>query len=160
MSTMKALRPPLPHHRSLIWFASGAHAIPPRFVLADASAPERVEVPHRARIIVRPAIPIAGSLPRGREWAISGSQAILPALLPRSKTPAESPAPCRSGTFDAAPASSTARASACRTISGLPRGLGACCLRFENDVATIPARLASGWLARLCREGVEPSGPR
>src|SRR5262245_36096049 len=45
MSTMKALRPPLPHHRSLIWFASGAHAIPPRFVLAAASAPERVEVP-------------------------------------------------------------------------------------------------------------------
>jgi hypothetical protein len=35
---------------------------------------------------------------------------------------------------------------------------GTCCLRFKNDVATIPARLASGWLARLCREGVEPSG--
>ena len=27
-----------------------------------------------------------------------------------------------------------------------------------GDVATAHARLASGWLARLCREGVEPSG--
>src|SRR5215831_19547012 len=60
--------PRSPHHRSLIWFASGAHVFPPRFVFAAASAPERVEVPHRARVIVRPAIPIAGSLPRGREW--------------------------------------------------------------------------------------------
>ena len=38
------------------------------------------------------------------------------------------------------------------------RGFSTCCLRFKNDVATIPAKLASGWLARLCREGVEPSG--
>jgi hypothetical protein len=27
------------------------------------------------------------------------------------------------------------------------RGFGTCCLRFKNSVATIPARLASGWLA-------------
>src|SRR5215510_945372 len=103
MSTMKALRPP-PSASPVTYLASGAHAIPPRFVLAAASAPERGEVPHRARIIVRPAIPFAGSLPRGREWDISGSQTILPAPLPRSKTPAESPAPCHSGTVDAAPA--------------------------------------------------------
>jgi hypothetical protein len=45
-----------------------------------------------------------------------------------------------------------------RSISGLPRGFSTCCLRFKNDVATIPARLASGWLARLCREGVKPTG--
>src|SRR5215510_9964091 len=31
-------------------FASGAHAIPPRFVLAVASAPGRVEVPPQAKI--------------------------------------------------------------------------------------------------------------
>src|SRR5262249_62195572 len=31
-------------------------------------------------------------------------------------------------------------------------------LRFKTGVATTPARLASGWLARLYREGVEPSG--
>ena len=44
------------------------------------------------------------------------------------------------------------------SISRLPRGLSTCCLRFMGDVATAHARLASGWLARLCREGVEPSG--
>ena len=30
--------------------------------------------------------------------------------------------------------------------------------RFKSDVATTHAKLASGWLARLYREGVEPSG--
>ena len=43
-------------------------------------------------------------------------------------------------------------------ISGLSRGFSTCCLRFTNGVATIHARLASGWLTRLYREGVEPSG--
>jgi hypothetical protein len=41
-------------------------------------------------------------------------------------------------------------------FGALSRGFGTCCLRFKNGVATIPARLASGWLARLCREGVDP----
>jgi hypothetical protein len=27
------------------------------------------------------------------------------------------------------------------------RGFGTCCLRFKNGVATIAAKLASGWLA-------------
>ena len=40
----------------------------------------------------------------------------------------------------------------------LSRGFGTCCLRFKNGVATTHAKLASGWLARLYREGVEPSG--
>jgi len=43
-------------------------------------------------------------------------------------------------------------------FGALSRGFGTCCLRFKNGVATIPAKLASGWLARLYREGVEPSG--
>src|SRR5262245_1667137 len=41
-------------------------------------------------------------------------------------------------------------------FGALSRGFGTCCLRFRNDVATVPARLTSGWLARLCREGVDP----
>src|ERR1700752_2404590 len=36
------------------------------------------------------------------------------------------------------------------------RGFNICCLRFKNGVATTHAKLASGWLARLCREGVDP----
>ena len=43
-------------------------------------------------------------------------------------------------------------------ISGLSRGFSTCCLRFMSGVAVIHARLASGWLARRCREGVQPSG--
>src|SRR5882724_2728748 len=43
-------------------------------------------------------------------------------------------------------------------FGALSRGFGTCCLRFKNDVATIHAKLASGWLAGLYREGVEPSG--
>ena len=106
--------------------------------------------------------PLVGLAPTGTTASLAArhlrSQAIHPVPLLRSRTPAEPTVPRHTGTVDAAPASSTARAPACRTISGLPRGLNTCCLRFENDVATIPARLASGWLAHLCREGVEPSG--
>jgi ABC-type taurine transport system substrate-binding protein len=40
----------------------------------------------------------------------------------------------------------------------LSRGFSTYCLRFKNGVATTHAKLASGWLARLYREGVEPSG--
>jgi hypothetical protein len=43
----------------------------------------------RARTIVQPAVLFAGSLSRGREWDLSGSQATHPVPLPRSKTPAE-----------------------------------------------------------------------
>src|SRR6266566_1574208 len=43
-------------------------------------------------------------------------------------------------------------------FGALSRGFDTRCLRFKNGVATIPAKLASGWLARLYREGVEPSG--
>src|SRR5258707_13080983 len=43
-------------------------------------------------------------------------------------------------------------------FGAVSRGFSPCCLRFKNRVATTPARLASGWLARLYREGVEPSG--
>src|SRR5262245_48353950 len=47
------------------------------------------------------------------------------------------------------------------SISGLPRGFSTCCLRFTSGVATTHARLAPGWLADLCREGVgSPPTPR
>jgi hypothetical protein len=43
-------------------------------------------------------------------------------------------------------------------FGALSRGFSTCCLRFKNGVATTHAKLASGRLARLYREGVEPSG--
>src|SRR5262245_25489565 len=96
---------------------------------------------------------------RGREWDLSGFQATPPVPLLRSRTPAESTVPRHDGLADAAPAVSTTKASAI-DISGLLRGFSTCCLRFMGDVATAHARLASGWLAGLYREGVEPSGSR
>ena len=58
------------------------------------------------------------------------------------------------------PCSVESKGSSVTRISGLLRGFSTCCLRFMGDVATAHARLASGWLARLYREGVEPSGLR
>ena len=45
-------------------------------------------------------------------------------------------------------------------FGALLRGFSTCCLRFTNGVAITHAKLASGWPARLYREGVEPSGSR
>src|SRR6516162_2667704 len=138
---------PPTHSRSLICFASGAHAIPPCFVLAASSAPGQAEAPPRARIIVRPAILFAGAHSRGRERDLSGSQAPHPVPLPRSKTPAEPTVLANNGTVDAAPASVTTKASAL-LISGLPRGFSTCCLRFKNGVATATCKTRfrlAGW---------------
>ena len=56
--------------------------------LAVARAPGRVEVPPGPGSLFSRR-PIAGVLSRGRERDLSGSQAIHPVPLPRSKTPAE-----------------------------------------------------------------------
>jgi hypothetical protein len=86
--------------------------IPPRFVLADASAPGRVEVPPRAGIIGQPAI----QLPACSHVGVSGTsqvsrQSVLclcPVLRPRpnQRTLASN------GCVDAAPANRRAEASA------------------------------------------------
>ena len=43
-------------------------------------------------------------------------------------------------------------------IRGQMHSFNTRCLRFTNRVASAHARLTSGWLAILYREGVEPSG--
>ena len=103
--------------------------------------------------------PIAGLLSRGHERDLPGSQAIRPVPLPRSRTPAEPTTP-RLLTVSSIlpPRFPRRRLQRLMNFGALSRGFGTCCLRFKNRVATIPARLASGWLAHLCREGVEPSG--
>ena len=57
-------------------------------------APGRSEGAFRARSIVQPTTPSVGLLSRGRERDLSGSQAIHPMPLPRSRTPAEPAIPC------------------------------------------------------------------
>jgi len=104
------------------------------------------------------AVLFAGSLSRGREWDLSGSQATHPVPLPRSKTRPNRRSLANDGLVDAAPAAVKDKRLQHCFISGLPRGFSTCCLRFKDGVATATCRLASGWLAGLCREGVEPSG--
>jgi len=128
-------------------------------VLAVAGAPERVEGPASSQDHCSAGDPTAGVLSRGREWDLSGSQAVRPVPLPRSTTPAESTLPRHWRSRRCCPCCRNSKGFSVTFISGLPRGFGTCCLRFTNGVATINARLASGWLAGLCREGVEPSGP-
>ena len=79
--------------------------------------------------------------------------------LPRSTTPAEPTTP-RLLTVSSMlpPHFPRRRLQRLMNFGALSRGFGTCCLRFKTGVATTPARLASGWLARLYREGVEPSG--
>jgi hypothetical protein len=104
--------------------------------------------------------PSAGSLSRGHERDLSGSQAIRPVPLPRSKTPAEPTIPRHWRFRRCCLRSNDSEGFSMRSISRLLRGFSTCCLRFKNGVAATPARLTSGWLAGLCREGVEPSGSR
>jgi hypothetical protein len=155
---MKALRPPLSASPVTYLFRfrcpRESSSVRARF----SSAPQRAEDAFRARIIVQPAIPLSGSLSRGREWDISGSQAIHPVPLPRSTTPAEPTVPRQWRSRRCCPCSRDSKGFSVISISGLPRGFSTCCLRFTSGVATTHARLASGRLARLYREGVEPSG--
>src|SRR5215831_12949325 len=136
MSTMKALRPPL---------AASSVAYLVRFRCPRDSSAVRARCCRRSR---------AGGGPASSQDHCSTGD-------PRSRIPAESAAPRHRETVPSMmPPQHRTRRLQRTFISRPPRGFSTCCLRFKNDVATIPARLASGWLASRYREGVEPSGPR
>src|SRR5262245_16707933 len=59
---------------------------------------------------------------------------------------------------DAAPAKQRAKAPACYQYRGYRAALAPAVYASRAVLPPPHARLASGWLARLCREGVEPSG--
>ena len=84
---------------------------------------------------------------RGREWDLSGLQAIHPVPLLRSRTPAEPMHPRLRGRIDAAPAIRTAKASTMADFGANPK------LRHLLSYASRArcrsrAKLASGWLAQ------------
>ena len=114
------LRLPGTPPRSLICFASGAHAnLLGSCLAACACAPGGSKGAVRAGGNVQPAPLIAGVFSRGRERDLPGSQAVHPVPLPRSRTPAESTIPrLFVGLVDAAPASRTAKAPACQLFRG------------------------------------------
>jgi hypothetical protein len=128
-----------------------------RFVLAAA-------LPEGRRSLPGPGFGLAGCpsfrlLSCGREWDLSGLQAILPVPLLRSRTPVEPTCPRPVGHIGAAPAGWTAKASAMSDFGANTQ------LRHTLPYASrgrcrTRARLASSWPASLCWEGVEPPGSR
>ena len=84
---------------------------PPLFVLALAALPDGWRT-HPGQGTWSAGHPVAGTLSRGRRRDLTGSQAIHPVPLPRSKTPAGPTIPHPDGVVDAAPAQPTAKAPA------------------------------------------------
>src|SRR5271157_5265104 len=155
---MKALRLPACASPVAYLFRFRGPRDPPLFVLALAALPDGWRT-HPGQGIWSAGRPFAGTLSLGRRRDLAGSQAIHPMPLPRSKTPAGPTIPHPDGVVGAAPAQPTAKAPAI-IISRLLTRLRHLLPTLTTGVAARHARLASGWLADLYREGVEPSGSR
>ena len=78
--------------------------------------------------------------------------------LLRSWTPVEPMCPCLGGHIGAAPTSGTVKASDDKHFGAHSRSFGTCSPTLRASCCHSRARLASGWLTGLYREGVEPSG--
>src|SRR5712664_2782829 len=102
-----------------------------------------------------PAVPAHS---RGRQWDLSGLQVIHPVSLLRSWTPVEPMCPCLGGHIGAAPTSGTVKASDDKHFGAQSRSFDTCSPTLRVSCCHSRARLASGWLAGLYQEGVEPSG--
>jgi hypothetical protein len=152
------LRLPATHIRSLICFASGVHAILLASCFATC-APGRSEGPsgpgslfnRRPDLPVRSHVDVNGTSQVPRRSILC----LCPALRPRPNRRSLASLTVSSMLPPRFPRQELQRLM---NFGALSRGFGTCCLRFKTGVATTPARLASGWLARLYREGVEPSG--
>src|SRR5262245_31092388 len=66
--------------------------------------------------------------------------------------------PCLGGHIGTAPTSGTVKASDDEHFGAHSRSFGTCSPTLRASCCHSRARLASGWLAGLYREGVEPSG--
>ena len=148
------LRLPVTPVRSLICFASGVHAtLLGSCLAACACAPGGSGgLPGRGHCSTGD--PIAGLLSRGCERDLPGFQAVHPVPLPRSRTPAESTIPrLFVGLVDAAPASRTAKASACQLFRGYRAASTPAA--YASRVMLPPplqSSLPAGWLASTGRE--------
>ena len=117
--TMKALRLPVRASTVAYWFASTAHAILLHSCLAAALPDARRSRPGQGLCWYRP--PFLRFAARGREWDLSGLQAIHPVPLLRSRTPVEPTCPRHHGRVGAAPAIRTAKASAMADFGANPQ---------------------------------------
>jgi hypothetical protein len=151
---MKALRRPTPHP-GCFWFATGFRA-----VLRGSCSPKRSRADGGA----------------ARAWAVWSAGGPVPAgvrvdgvgshrfpgdpsrAFARLDDPGRISGPSPKRSHRCCPRAQHGEGFSGHMISRLPQGFGTRCLRFARGVAAARARLASGWLVGLCREGVEPSG--
>src|SRR6202035_4780623 len=108
-STTKALRLPIRASAVTYGFVSAVHPIPPASCSPQRSCKVGGSFQARALGYRPPDFPVSSC---GREWDLSGLQAILPVPLLRSSTPVEPTCPRHLGHVDAAPALRTTKASA------------------------------------------------
>ena len=129
-----------------LWIRFRSPCVPRSFV-SRLSAPARSRGHLAGRGLCCPATLLRFHT-HGREWDLSGLQAILPVPLLRSSTPVEPTYPRHNGYVDAAPALRTTKASA-TGISGLTHAASApAVLRFAFRVAAhAQGSLPAGWLA-------------
>src|SRR6516165_8527976 len=145
--TIEVLRLPATHIRLLICFASGVRAILLASCFATC-APGRSEGPSGPGSLFnrRPDLPVCSHAD------VSGisqvSRQSIPCLCPALATPAEPTIPRLLAVSSMlSPRFPRRRLQRLMNFGALSRGFGTRYLRFKNSVATIPARLASGWLA-------------
>ena len=144
--------------RSLIFLASGVRTILRSSCRLGGAYRNRWRTPSRpGHLVSRPPI-CRHSLSR-TQADLTGSRAIRPMPCPQSRPQPDRRSFTLTGVVDAA-RSTHGEGSSNDNFEATHRGFGICCLRFTTDVAARHARLTSGWLADLYREGVEPSGSR
>lgn len=128
-------------------------------VRARRSAPARPQKPRRPGQFDHSAVPSAGSLVA---WTKTGSPR-FPGGPSHASAKLRDPGRTRSGKplrqAGAAPAAKKTRAPAFRAISGLATWLQHSLSTLQELCRQAPARLASGWLASLCRAGFDPAEP-
>jgi hypothetical protein len=107
-----------PRIRSHLWIRFHGPPAPPAFVSAAALPRARRSLPGPGLWV--PAARSSG-LASGREWDLSGLQAILPVPLLRSTTPVEPMRPRHAGHLGAAPATHTAKASTTADFGANPQ---------------------------------------
>lgn len=145
-------------HTGPLWFRCPAPALPSFALCSRSRAPVRPEAVFSGQGHFVAGVPYSG-FPTRTTQDFSGSLPVHPTPMPCSKTPAESRCPRLWRPSRYCPRIQQNEGSGKHMISWLTHGLSVRCLRFTRSVTAAHARLASAWLARLCREGVEPSEP-
>jgi hypothetical protein len=137
---MKALRLPICASAVAYCFASAAHAL-----LLVSCPPQRSRKAGgscQARAFCFAGRPSFRLPTHGRQWDLSGLQAILPVPLLRSSTPVEPMCPRHVGHIDAAPATHTAKASAIADFGAHSRSFST-----HSPTLRVSCSLPAGWLA-------------